>query len=99
MNESTGIREKDGQQLSLNYTYWTDLSLAQDMALAIKTQLAEVGIDVTTTGQDQMTWWTEGVAGNYDITTWNTEGSYTEPHKFLQESLGADPHAISLQAL
>lgn len=42
MNESTGIREKDGQQLSLNYTYWTDLSLAQDMALAIKTQLAEV---------------------------------------------------------
>ena len=94
-----GIREKDGQQLSLNYTYWTDLSLAQDMALAIKTQLAEVGIDVTTTGQDQMTWWTEGVAGNYDITTWNTEGSYTEPHKFLQESLGADPHAISLQAL
>ena len=48
MNESTGIREKDGQQLSLNYTYWTDLSLAQDMALAIKTQLAEVGIDVTT---------------------------------------------------
>lgn len=44
MNESTGIREKDGQQLSLNYTYWTDLSLAQDMALAIKTQLAEVGI-------------------------------------------------------
>ena len=99
MNESTGIREKDGQQLSLNYTYWTDLSLAQEMALAIKTQLAEVGIDVTTTGQDQMTWWTEGVAGNYDITTWNTEGSYTEPHKFLQESLGADPHAISLQAL
>lgn len=99
MNDSTGIREKDGQKLSLNYTYWTDLSLAQEMALAIKTQLAKVGIDVTTTGQDQMTWWTEGVAGNYDITTWNTEGSYTEPHKFLQESLGADPHAISLQAL
>lgn len=99
LNESTGIREKDGQKLTLNYTYWTDLSLAQDIALAIKTQLAKVGIDVTTTGQDQMTWWTEGVAGNYDITTWNTEGSYTEPHKFLQESLGADPHAISLQAL
>lgn len=57
-NDSTGIREKDGQKLSLNYTYWTDLSLAQEMALAIKTQLAKVGIDVTTTGQDQMTWWT-----------------------------------------
>lgn len=44
-----------------------------------------------TTGQDQMTCWTEGVAGNYDITTWNTEGSYTEPHKYLQESLGPFP--------
>lgn len=99
MNNSTGFREKDGQTLTLNYTYWTDLSLAQDMALAIKTQLAQVGINAETTGQDQMTWWTEGVAGNYDITTWNTEGSYTEPHKFLQESLGADPQAISLQAL
>lgn len=99
MNESTGFREKDGQTLTLNYTYWTDISLSQEMALAIKTQLAEVGINVETTGQDQMTWWTEGVAGNYDITTWNTEGSYTEPHKFLQETLGADPHAVSLQAL
>lgn len=98
-NESTGFREKDGETLRLRYTYWTDLSLAQEMALTIKTQLAKVGINVETTGQDQMTWWTEGVAGNYDITTWNTEGSYTEPHKYLQESLGADPHAVSLQAL
>lgn len=99
LNENTGIREKDGDKLVLNYTYWTDLSLSKEIALAVKTQLAAIGIDVETTGQDQMTWWTEGVAGNYDITTWNTEGSYTEPHKFLQETLGADPHAISLQAL
>ncbi|MDF2856616.1 MAG: extracellular solute-binding protein family 5 [Neobacillus sp.] len=99
MNEKIGFREKDGKALTLNYTYWADISLAQEMALAIKTQLAKVGINAETTGQDQMTWWTEGVAGNYDITTWNTEGSYTEPHKFLQETLGADPHAVSLQAL
>lgn len=99
MNEKTGFREKDGKELKLNYTYWTDISLAQEMALAIKTQLAKVGINAETVGQDQMTWWTEGVAGHYDITTWNTEGSYTEPHKFLQETLGADPHAVSLQAL
>ncbi|MGL6197780.1 MAG: nickel ABC transporter substrate-binding protein [Lachnospiraceae bacterium] len=99
MNESTGVREKDGETLSLHYTYWTDLSLAREIALAIQTQLSAVGIEVETEGQDQMTWWTEGVSGNYDITTWNTEGSYTEPHKFLQETLGADPHAVSLAAL
>lgn len=99
MNESTGVREKDGETLALHYTYWTDLSLAREIALAIQTQLSAVGIEVETEGQDQMTWWTEGVSGNYDITTWNTEGSYTEPHKFLQETLGADPHAVSLAAL
>lgn len=99
MNKKTGFREKNGKTLTLNYTYWSDISLAKEMALAIKTQLAKVGINAETTGQDQMTWWTEGVAGNYDITTWNTEGSYTEPHKFLQETLGADPHTVSLQAL
>jgi len=99
MNKKTGFREKDGKVLTLSYTYWADISLAKEIALAIKTQLAKVGINAESTGQDQMTWWTEGVAGNYDITTWNTEGSYTEPHKFLQETLGADPHAVSLQAL
>lgn len=99
LNKKSGFREKDGKSLKLNYTYWTDISLSKEMALSMKTQLAKVGINVETTGQDQMTWWTDGVAGNYDITTWNTEGSYTEPHKFLQETLGADPHAVSLKAL
>ena len=99
LNTKTGIREKDNTALSLRYTYWTNLALAKETALTVKTQLAEAGIHVETVGQDQMTWWTEGVRGNYDITTWNTEGSYTEPHKFLQESLGVDPHNVSLHAL
>ena len=67
MNSGTGIREKNGKKLTLQYTYWTDISLAQDIALAIKTQLAKIGIDIATIGQDQMTWWTEGVAGHYNV--------------------------------
>ena len=39
LNESTGIREKDGLPLKLQYVYWSDLSLAKETALAIKTQL------------------------------------------------------------
>ncbi|MDO5716084.1 MAG: ABC transporter substrate-binding protein [Tissierellia bacterium] len=100
LNESTGIREKDGQALKLQYVYWPDLSLAKETALAIKTQLKEVGIDVETIEKDQMSWWTDGVKGDYDVTTWFTEGSYTEPHKFLQESITEmDPHLVPLQTL
>ncbi|MDO5695690.1 MAG: ABC transporter substrate-binding protein [Eubacteriales bacterium] len=99
-NESTGIREKDGKPLKLQYVYWPDLSLAKETALSIKTQLKEVGIDVETIEKDQMSWWTDGVKGEYDVTTWFTEGSYTEPHKFLQESITEmDPHLVPLQSL
>jgi peptide/nickel transport system substrate-binding protein/nickel transport system substrate-binding protein len=99
LNESTGIREKNGKQLKLNYTYWQDVSLNKEIAIAIKTQLAKAGIDVETNGKDQMTWWTDGVAGKYDITMWNTEVAYTAPHKFFLEMLGTDPHLVSLKAL
>ena len=47
-----------------------------------------------------MSWWTDGIKGEFHLTTWNTEGSYTEPHKFLQESITEmDPHLMPLKAL
>ena len=79
LNESTGIREKDGQALSLKYTYDSGDALNKSLATAVKSQLAAVGIDVETEGQEMMTWWQEGVAGNYDLIMWNTEQPYTSP--------------------
>lgn len=100
LNKDTGIREKDGSPLKLQYVYWSDLVLAKETALAIKTQLKEVGIDVDLVEKDQMSWWTDGIKGEFHLTTWNTEGSYTEPHKFLQESITEmDPHLMPLKAL
>lgn len=99
VNSSTGIREKNGKALKLKYTYWQDVSLNKEIALAVKAQLLKAGIDVETAGQDQMTWWTDGVAGKYDITMWNTEVAYTAPHKFFFEMLGTDPHLTALKAL
>lgn len=100
LNKDTGIREKDGSPLKLQYVYWSDLVLAKETALAIKTQLKEVGIDVDLVEKDQMSWWTDGIKGEFHLTTWNTEGAYTEPHKFLQESITEmDPHLMPLKAL
>ena len=59
LNASTEIREKDGLPLKLQYVYWSDLSLAKETALAIKTQLKKVGIEVETIEKDQMSWWRE----------------------------------------
>lgn len=51
MNESTGIREKDGEPLSLLLTLETgSTSVSMPTAEVIKSQLAEVGIDITIYG-------------------------------------------------
>lgn len=50
LNEST-IREKDGQALSLKYTYDSGDALNKSLATAVKSQLAAVGINVETEGQ------------------------------------------------
>ena len=50
-NESTGIREKDGKPLNLLLTLESDYSAtSMPTAEVIKSQLAEVGIDVTIYG-------------------------------------------------
>ena len=99
MNDSTGIREKDGEPLSVVFTYDFGNVMNQSIATIIRSQLAEVGIEVTTTGQDMMTWWKEGASGNYDMTIWNTEQPYTAPHNFFAPMLNRSAHAPSLAAL
>lgn len=96
LNASTGIREKDGQGLTLTFTYDSGEVMNKSLATMIKSQLAEVGISVNTVGQEMYTWWKEGVAGNYDITIWNTEQPYTSPHNFFTPMLQSSPHTVSL---
>ena len=94
-----GIREKDGQALSLKYTYDSGDALNKSLATAVKSQLAAVGINVETEGQEMMTWWQEGVAGNYDLIMWNTEQPYTSPHNYFIPMLSRSPHVPSLPAV
>lgn len=99
LNSETGIREKDGETLVLQLTYDSGIALNKPLVTAIKSQLEEVGIEVETVGQEQMTWWQEGVAGNYDLTVWNTEQPYTCPHNFFLPMLSRSPHTPSLQGI
>lgn len=99
LNESTGIREKDGKSLTLKLTYDSGEVMNKPIATAIKSQLSVVGIDVQTEGQEMMAWWQEGLEGNYDITMWNTEQPYTSPHNFFIPMNGRSPHHPSLDAI
>lgn len=98
-NETTGIREKNGQTLTLKYTYDSGEAMNKPLATAIKSQLAQIGIDVQTEGQEMMTWWQEGLAGNYDLTMWDTEQPYTSPQNFFIPMVDRSAHVPSIQAL
>lgn len=98
MNEKTGFREKDGNVLSFKLTYNSGDAMNKMISSTIKSQLKELGIDAVTEGQDMMTWWKEGVAGNYGMILWATEEN-TEPQINFPKMLQSSPHTPSLNAL
>ncbi len=98
MNASTGLREKDGKPLSFKLTYNSGEAMNKMLATTIKSQLKEIGIDVQTQGQDMMTWWKEGVAGNYGLIIWGTEEN-TEPQIYFPKMINSSPHTPSLTAI
>lgn len=98
MNRSTGLREKDGKTLSFKLTYDSGEAMNKMLATTIKSQLKGIGIDVQTQGQDMMTWWKEGVAGNYGLIIWGTEEN-TEPQINFPKMINSSPHTPSLKAI
>ena len=99
MDGTTGLRQKDGKTLTLKYTYDSGEAMNKPIATAIKSQLAQIGIDVQTEGQEMMAWWQEGLAGNYDITMWDTEQPYTSPQNFFIPMVDRSPHSPSLEGI
>lgn len=98
MDTSTGLREKDGKHLSFKLTYDSGEAMNKMLATTVKSQLKEIGIEVQTQGQDMMTWWKEGVAGNYGMIIWGTEEN-TEPQIYFPKMINSSPHTPSLKAI
>lgn len=96
-----GILEKDGQPLSILMIYTQNLASVDDAVLAIGGQLKEIGFDVQIHGSDMMTWYTEMMSGNYDMTFYYTYGSVFDPFTVMTNinpELGADPVAAQFAA-
>lgn len=77
-SDGNGVREKNGETLSVTLDYITNQGTMDDAALAVAEQLGAVGFDVTPRGADNMTWFTT-VAGDYDFTMHSTYGGYYDP--------------------
>lgn len=100
MNESTNIREKDGETLSLKLTLDSGFdSLNQPLATLLQTQLGKVGIKLSINSQEQMEWYSGFMAGDFDLTFWQPQYNYAAPHCWFTPMDTMTPQTFSLQGM
>lgn len=89
-SDGDGIRELDGQKITLQYITYTNRCLS-DFAEAIQISLSEIGIEVNLLNTDSDTEWNMMQAGEYDLcdSNWTTVGT-GEPSVFLKNWYGGD---------
>ncbi|MCD8019344.1 MAG: ABC transporter substrate-binding protein [Clostridiales bacterium] len=81
--DGDGIREINGENISLNYITYDSRCLT-DFAAAIQTTLSDIGIGVTVNTLDADSEWNQMVAGEYDLcsSNWTTVGN-GDPTEYL----------------
>ena len=82
-SDGDGIREKDGENITLNYITYDNRRLS-DFAQAIQSQLMELGLNVNVNVTDSDTEWNMMVNGEYDLcdSNWTTVGN-GDPTEYL----------------
>lgn len=80
---SSGIRIKDGNPLTLTVIYMSERSADEQILTAFKGQMAEIGIDIQIQGYETMTWFEKGMAGEFDLSVNDTYAFPQDPYVFL----------------
>lgn len=68
-------------------------------AEVIKSQLAEVGIDVTINGTEQMQWYSDYLEGKFDLTLWHSQFAFASPHCWFTPMDSMVPQTPSLPGI
>ena len=90
MNESTGIREKDGEKLTFQYSMMPDVSTSKNEGELLQAQLKEIGVDVEIKNFDSTGFLSEEVpAGNFGFTTFTWQGTQF-PMNNINQIYGCD---------
>lgn len=91
-----GIREKDGQPLAITIPYIADNVTSDNAMLFIANQLKAIGMDVTLSGMDQMSWFGVMMQGDWEISSFHTYGPSYDPYTIMSNmdiDMKADPCA------
>ncbi len=91
-----GIREKDGQPLSISMPYISDNVTSDNAMLFIANQLKAIGIDVTVLAMDQMSWFGVMMQGDWEISAFHTYGPSFDPYTIMSNmdiDMQSDPCA------
>ena len=78
-----GIRMRNGTPLRLRAIYQSSKPLDEQILMAVKGQLAALGIDLVLQGYETMTWFETGMGGAFEISVNDTYGFPQDPQVFL----------------
>jgi peptide/nickel transport system substrate-binding protein len=75
LNEATGIREKDGEPLSVQFSVLTGVPVSENEGQLVQQQLAQIGVDVTLYQQDTATWGEALADGDFEMIAFSWLGT------------------------
>ncbi len=82
-----GIRVKDGKRLTLEAICMSEHALDQQILMAFKGQMAQIGIEVNVLAYETNTWFELGYSGEFDISVNDTYGFPQDPQVFIAAML------------
>ncbi len=83
-----GIREKDGQKLSLNLLYDNNMVTGKNVSEYLQAEFMNIGVEVKLQGLERQTYFDALKAGDFDIAHNIAWGSPYDPHSSLSAMLG-----------
>ena len=78
---------KDGRPLVLHAIYQSSRPADEQILMAFKGQMHELGIGVEMQGYETMAWFEKGMEGEFDVSVNDTYGFPQDPHVFLTAML------------
>lgn len=84
---SQGIRVKDGRTLTLDAICMSERTIDEQILLAFKGQMAELGIEVKVAAYEMNTWFEIGLSGEFDVTVNDTYAFPQDPQVFVAAML------------
>lgn len=100
--DGDGVREKDGEKLEFTLSYTQSIGSLDDAALAIASQLSQIGFKITPSGTDMMSWFGLIQAGAYEITIYQTYGGAYDPTTVvtnMNPDTSTDPIAVQVSSV